>query len=93
LDATKKASQVAQDDLNARLNAKGKAVFALKDIPEGQLITADALEEREMAATQVPTDAISAASLVAGRTAKYGISANQIVSQHDLASATVPQGF
>jgi Flp pilus assembly protein CpaB len=93
LDTNKKNSDLAQQALENRLNEKGKAVYAVKDIPEGQMITSEALEEREVPKAQVPLDAISASSLAAGRTAKYGIVANSIVSQHDLASEFVQQGF
>jgi Flp pilus assembly protein CpaB len=93
LDTTKKQSDQAQAELQNRLNEKGKVVFALKDIPEGQMIGSDALEERSIAKTQIPADAITASSLVAGRTARYGIMANEIVSQHALATQLTPVGF
>jgi pilus assembly protein CpaB len=93
LDSSKKQSDAIQEAMANKLNEKGKAVFAVKDIPEGQTITSDALEERQMPKAQIPLDAIPASALVAGRTAKYGIVANAIVSQHDLASEFVQQGF
>ena len=93
LDTNKKNSDIAQQALENRLNEKGKAVYAVKDIPEGQMITSEALEEREVPKAQVPLDAITASSLAAGRTAKYGIVAHSIVSQHDLASEFIQQGF
>ena len=93
MEATKKESLDAQTAIQNQLNAKGKAVFAIKDIPEGSTITADAIEERQIPRTQIPTDAVGASSLVAGRIAKYGVVANEIVSQHDLTSQAMPQGF
>jgi pilus assembly protein CpaB len=93
LDSSKKQSEAAQQAMENKLNEKTKAVFALKDIPEGQMITSEALEEREIPKAQMPLDAINASSLAAGRTAKYGIIANSIVSQHDLAAEYTQQGF
>ncbi len=93
LDTSKRQSQAMQDAIQVQMNQKGKAVFAIKDVPEGQTIASDALEERELPKGQIPTDAINSAALVAGRTAKYGINANSIVSQHDLASEFKQVGF
>lgn len=90
---TAKIQQEANDQLRSELQKKGKAVFAIKDIPEGTTIPSDAVEEREILISTIPTDAISSASLAAGRVAKYGIVANAILSQHDLAAQSVVQGF
>jgi len=80
-------------ELEAKMNQKGKVVYTVKDIPEGQTIPTDALEEREIEAAKIPQDAITSASLAAGRVAKYGISTGQIVSQHDLAPQGISLGF
>jgi pilus assembly protein CpaB len=82
-----------QADLEQRMNAKGKVVYTIKDIPEGQTIPTEALEEREIEQSKIPQDAITSASLAAGRVAKYGISSGQIVSQHDLAAQGISLGF
>lgn len=79
--------------LDAEQSKKATVVYALKDIPEGQVIPSDALEERTMPAGRAPQDALSASSLVAGRTAKFGIASNTIVSQHDLAPIGIAVGF
>jgi len=86
LDAKKK-------DLEAKMSAKGKVVYAIKDIPEGQTIPSDALEEKEIEQSKIPQDALTSSSLAAGRVAKYGISQGQIVSQHDLAPQGISLGF
>jgi pilus assembly protein CpaB len=93
IDETKKLSAARTADIEAQLSAKGKVIFATKDVPEGQPIPSDALEEKEIEASKVPPDALTSASLAAGRIAKYGISANQMVSQHDLAPQGIQPGF
>jgi pilus assembly protein CpaB len=93
LESEERKTQTAQDQLRDRLNEQGKAVFATRDIPEGQTIASDALEERSIAKTQIPTDAVPAASLVAGRTVRYGITAGEIISQHSIAAQSTPPGF
>lgn len=82
-----------QAELESKMNAKGKVVYTVKDIPEGATIPTEALEEREIEQSKIPQDAITSASLAAGRVAKYGISAGQIVSQHDLAAQGISLGF
>jgi len=82
-----------QTELEAKMSAKGKVVYTIKDIPEGQTIPTDALEEREIEQSRIPQDAITAASLAAGRVAKYGIASGTIVSQHDLAPQGISLGF
>ena len=72
-------------DLEARMAAKGKVVYAIVDIPEGTLIRNNTLEEKELEFSRIPQDALTSSSLAAGRLAKYGISQGQIVSRHDLA--------
>lgn len=88
-----KTFQSKQAELEQKMNAKGKVVYTIKDIPEGQTIPTEALEEREIENSKIPQDAITSASLAAGRVAKYGISTGQIVSQHDLAPQGISLGF
>ncbi len=59
--------------MKRKAEAKGKVVYAIKDIPEGQTIPTEGLEERELEQAKIPQDAITSASLAAGRIAKYGI--------------------
>jgi pilus assembly protein CpaB len=88
-----KTFQSKQQELEAKMSLKGKVVYAIKDIPEGATIPTEALEERELEQSKIPQDAITSASLAAGRVAKYGISSGQIVSQHDLAPQGISLGF
>lgn len=85
--------EAKKKDLEAKMSAKGKVVYATKDIPEGQAIPTDALEEKEIEQSKIPMDALTSASLASGRVAKYGISQGQIVSQHDLAPQGISLGF
>jgi pilus assembly protein CpaB len=82
-----------QSELEEKMNQKGKVVYTIKDIPEGQTIPTEALEEREVEVSKIPQDAITSASLAAGRVAKYGIASGQVVSQHDLAPQGISLGF
>jgi len=66
-----KTFQSKQAELEQKMNAKGKVVYTIKDIPEGQTIPTEALEEREIEQSKIPQDAITSASLAAGRVAKY----------------------
>lgn len=82
-----------EQDLIAKMSAKGKVVYAVKDIPEGSTIPVESLEEKEIEQAKIPQDALTSASLAAGRVAKYGIQTGQIVSQHDLAPQGISLGF
>jgi len=90
---SEKTFEARKAELEQKATAKGKVVYTTKDIPEGQSIPSDALEEKEIEQNKVPADAITSSSLAAGRVAKYGISAGQIVSQHDLAPQGISLGF
>lgn len=79
--------------LTAQMSAKSTVVYAVKDIPEGQTIPSEALEERQIETNKQPQDAITSASLAAGRVSKYGISQGQLVSQHDLLPLQISMGF
>lgn len=75
-----------QRELDAKYSAKATVVYAVKDIPEGQTIPTEALEERQIEQSKAPEDALTSATLAAGRVTKYGVASGQIVSQHDLQS-------
>lgn len=79
--------------LEDKINQKAVVVYAVRDIPEGQTIPSDAVEEHSIEAGRMPQDAICSASLVTGRIAKYGVSSGQILSQHDLAGVGISTGF
>ncbi|HEY9773853.1 MAG TPA: Flp pilus assembly protein CpaB [Planktothrix sp.] len=82
-----------QQDLQNRLDAKQTVVYAVKDIPEGQMIPSEALEERKIEAGKAPQDALGSATLASGHVAKYGIGSGQIISQHDLAPQLAQSTF
>lgn len=81
------------DEMRSKQSARTKVVFSLAQIPEASTIKAEQLEEKEIEMSRAPQDALSAASLAIGRTAKYGIGAGQIVSNHDLAPLGISLGF
>ena len=80
-------------DMRSKANAKSKVVYIVKDIPEGSTIPADALEEKEIEMSRAPMDSVASSSMAAGRVAKFGMQAGQIVSTHDLAPQGVQLGF
>lgn len=88
-DAYKKKT----DEMTAELAKKSTVVYAIRDIPEGQTIASEALEERQIDAAKQPQDAIVSSAAAAGRISKYGISTGQIVSQHDLQPLGIGMGF
>jgi pilus assembly protein CpaB len=90
---SQKSYEVRRLELEQKANAKGKVVYTIHDIAEGQPIPSDALEEKEIEQNKIPQDAITSNSLATGRIAKYGILAGQIVSQHDLAPQGISLGF
>lgn len=83
-------SMAKQAEFEQKMKATGKVVYAVEDIPQGQEIPAEVLEERVLEQSKIPHDAITSANLVAGRIAKYGIFTGQIVSLHDLAPLRNP---
>lgn len=93
LERQKLAYEQTQADFEAKANAKGTVVMATKDVPEGVAISSEFLEEKQIAAGNIPTDALSSAAMASGRVAKYGIAAGQVVSQHDLAPIGITRGF
>lgn len=72
---------------------KAKVVYVTKDIPEGEIIAADALEEKEIEATRTPQDAITSAPIAIGQAVKFGVNSGQILSSHDLAPQGISLGF
>ncbi len=84
-----KAFNEQLQDLERKNSAKTKVVYVIKDIADGQMITSEALEEKEIELTRTPQDAVTSSTIAIGRTVKYGVSMGQILSTHDLA----PQGI
>jgi len=83
-----RVSTNARDEMLRRANQTTKVVYAATDIPEGECISSQILEEKEIPVSRVPADALSSASLALGKIAKYGIVSGQIISQHDLTSCS-----
>src|SRR5581483_3117894 len=55
--------RMKQLDLEARSSAKGKVVYAIKDIGENEVIKSESLEERLIPQSKIPVDALTSASL------------------------------
>lgn len=77
-------SSSSQEAPEANMHAKGKIVYAAKEIQEGSEITIDALEEREVEKSKILLGYIDSASLAVGRVSKFGIMQGSVVSQQDL---------
>ncbi|MBZ0185884.1 MAG: RDD family protein, partial [Candidatus Obscuribacterales bacterium] len=71
-------------DLEAKMQAKGTVVYAIRDISEGELIPFDSLEEKEIRLSKIPQGALTSLAQANDHWAKYGIAQGQIVSQYDL---------
>jgi len=59
-------------------------VSAVKDIPIDSKITADAVEERDIPASNAPVGAVDSVSAVVGHIARTKIDAGMIITEHDL---------
>jgi serine/threonine protein kinase len=68
-----------------KLITEKPVVYAVEDVPEDAVISEDALGERMLPTYKSPNDSPTSAQEVVGKFAKYGISAGQIIFQHDLA--------
>lgn len=80
-------------EMNDRANTKAKAVYVMKDVPEGSVIEADDLQEKDIELGRMPIDALPNSTAAVGRIAKFGVSAGQILSTRDLAPQGMQLGF
>jgi pilus assembly protein CpaB len=92
-DASKRELEEAIKKAQEKSSAKLKVVYAEKDIPAGANIEADWLSEKDIEAGRAPLDALPSASSAIGRTTKYGVSAGQLLSSHDLAPLGIAIDF
>ncbi len=72
---------------------KTKVVYAAKNIEEGEIIPAEALEEREIDASKAPIDAFNGINAVVGQQAAYPVSSGTVVSQHAVKQMALVTGF
>ena len=79
------------NDLHQR--EKTKVVYASKNIEEGEIIAAEAIEERDVAAARAPVDAFSSINAVVGQQAAYPIVAGTILSTHATKPFAMQVGF
>ena len=80
-------------DMKHKADARTKIVYVTADVPEGATIPSDKLEEKEIELSRAPVDAVTGQAMAAGRIAKFGLQAGQVVSSHDLAPLGVQLGF
>lgn len=76
--------EAKKKDLEEKMNAKGTVVYAIRDIQEGSVITAEALEQREIEQSKIPQAAVTQSSMAVSKKARYGVSQGQILSAYDL---------
>jgi pilus assembly protein CpaB len=79
--------------LKALYESKSKVVLATRDIPQGEPVTADAIEEKQELVSKIPMGAITNSTAIVGRIAKFPIASGQIVSDHDLVGAALASGL
>jgi len=70
-------------ELNNRLVEKVPCVYAVNDVPEGDIVNAEDVEERAVLFSKMPQDALTSRNLCIGRVCHHALFAGQIVSQHD----------
>jgi len=88
-DEARRATEAAK----AQQSVKTKVVYAAKNIEEGQIIPAEALEERDVDASKAPIDAFTSTNAVVGQQAAYPVPAGQIISQHAVKAMAAVTGF
>lgn len=91
-EANRKISEI-QSAHDAEANQKGAIVYAVKDIPEGQEITQDALEVREELMSKIPAQAMTSPSAGVGNIAAYTITSGQPVFMNAIKARAVQVGF
>ncbi len=77
----------------AERSQKSQVVYASKDIPEGQEITADALEVREELSSKIPVNAMTNPSSGIGSMAAYPIQAGSVVLLNAVKARIAQTGF
>ncbi len=92
-DNRRRSLDLTISDIQRKASSKTKVVYAIKDIPEGNPIPADSVEEKEIELSRAPMDSVANSAMAIGRTAKFGLQTGQIVSTHDLAPQGVQLGF
>lgn len=92
-EASKAQLDEQMKQMQERANSKSKAVYVVKDIPEGAVIEADNLSEKDIETTRMPADALPSAANAIGRRCKFGVNAGQILSSHDLSPIGISQDF
>ncbi|MBY0359382.1 MAG: Flp pilus assembly protein CpaB [Candidatus Obscuribacterales bacterium] len=91
-EANRKINEI-QSANDAQLNQKGPVVYAVKDIPEGQEITQDAVEVREELLSKIPAQAMTSPSAGVGNIAAYTITSGQMVFMNAIKARAVQVGF
>lgn len=92
-EASKAQLDEQMKQMQERANSKSKAVYVVKDIPEGAVIEADNLSEKDIETSRMPADALPSAANAIGRRSKFGVNAGQILSSHDLSPIGISQDF
>jgi len=88
-DEARRAREAAEN----QNSVKTKVVYATKNIEEGEIISQEALEERDVDAGKAPIDAFNSVNAVVGQQAAYTVLAGSIVSQHSVKQMAAVTGF
>jgi len=93
VNGSQEEARRAQEAAKHTDSVKTKVVYAAKNIEEGEIIPAEALEEHDVDATKAPIDAFNSVNAVVGQQAAYPVPAGQIVSQHAVKQMAAVTGF
>lgn len=90
-----KDQQIAQMNAahQAEQNQKGSIVVAKMDIPEGQEITMEALEQKEEVLSKIPAGALPSPSAAVGGIAAYPITTGSVVLSNAVKARVQATGF
>jgi pilus assembly protein CpaB len=90
-----KQAEIDRIDQIARMhdNEKAKVVYTTKNIDQGEIISAEAIEEKDVPAARAPQDAFNTTNAVVGQQAAYPIPAGTIVGMHAIRPMQISSNF
>lgn len=93
IDRSNNAVLMEQAAHKAELDATEKVVYATKNIAEGEIISAEAVEEKPVQKTRAPVDSLNSVNAAVGYVAAYTIPAGTVVSTHAIKQLAARNDF
>jgi pilus assembly protein CpaB len=93
LTDVQRRAQERERALKALYESKSNVVCTIKDIPQGEPITAASIQEKQELVSKIPMGAVTSSAAVVGRVAKFPISAGQILADRDLIGVAQAAGL